>query len=108
MDEYLKRNIAHRMMNWVLSLDAKVLSLDAKYVIGVFADINKNFTDCDNTGIIGAKGHISCVSPVRNGYKRYEFKGFDWTEETLMLELEKLCKINLIKKRVEDLKKDFQ
>lgn len=101
MDEYLKRNIAHRMMNWVLSQDAK-------YAIGVFADINKNFTDCDNTGIIGAKGHISCVSPVRNGYKRYKFKGFDWTEETLMLELEKFYKINFIKNKIKYLEKDFK
>ena len=47
----------------------------------------------------------SCVS---KGYIRYKFKGFDWTEKTLMIEIEKLYKINFIKNKIEDLEKDFQ
>lgn len=72
---------------------------------GVFADINKNFTRCDNTGML----QTDCTnSRVSKGYKRYKFKGFNWTKETLMLELEKLYKKNLVKIKIEDLKKDFQ
>ena len=47
----------------------------------------------------------SCVS---KGYTRYKFKGFDWTTETLMNEIEKLYKLSLVKNKIEDLKKDFQ
>lgn len=106
MDDYFKREVAKRMMCYVHNF-RKFLqnTLIAKYKKGVFADINENFTRCDNTGMLQTDCRNSCIS---KGYTRYKFKGFDWTEETLMLELEKFYKINLIKNKVEDLKKDFQ
>lgn len=106
MDEFVKRNIAQRMMNYVHTFCEHWKDRPAaKYKLGVFADINKNFTRCDNTGMLQSDGTNSSVS---KGYTRYKFKGFDWTEETLMLELEKLYKENLVKIKIEDLKKDFQ
>ena len=77
----------------------------AKYKKGVFADINKDFTHCDNTGMLQTDFSNSNVT---KGYKRYKFKGFDWTVETLMFEIEKLYKVITIKNKIEDLKKDFQ
>lgn len=106
IDDYFIREIAIRMMCYVHDFRKSFQNtLTAKYKKGVFADINKNFTHCDNTGVLPSDYHNSFLS---KGYTRYEFKGFDWTVETLMLEIEKLYKINLIKNRVEDLKKDFQ
>lgn len=106
MDEFLKRNIANRMMSYVLNFHKSFKNKPtAKYKKGVFADINKDFTCCDNTGML----QTDCTnSRVSKGYKRYKFKGFDWTKETLMLEIEKLYKKNLVKIKIEDLKKDFQ
>lgn len=106
MDEFLKRNIANRMMCYVHTFCEHWKDKPAaKYKQGVFADINKDFTRCDNTGMLQTDHSNSCVS---KGYKRYKFKGFDWTEETLMVELEKLYKLSLVKNKIEDLKKDFQ
>lgn len=106
MDEYLKRNIARRMMDYVQAFHKYIqYTPTAKYKKGVFADINKNFTRCDNTGMLQTDHNNSGIS---KGYKRYKFKGFDWTEETLMLEIEKVYKVAFVKNKVEELKKDFQ
>lgn len=106
MDEEVKRSIATRMMCYVNTFCTYWKNKPAaKYKKGVFADINKDFTRCDNTGMLQTDHSNSCVS---KGYKRYKFKGFDWTEETLMIELEKLYKLSLVKNKIEDLKKDFQ
>lgn len=106
MDDYFIREIAIRMMCYVHDFRKSFQNTPtAKYKKGVFADINENFTICDNTGML----QTDCRnSHITNGYTRYKFNGFDWTVETLMLEIEKLYKINLIKNKVEDLKKDFQ
>ena len=106
MDENLKRSIARRMMDYVHTFHIHYKNKPpSKYKKGVFADINKNFTNCDNTGMIQYDYPNSCVS---KGYIRYKFKGFDWTEETLMNEIEKLYKMNFIKNKIEDLEKDFE
>lgn len=106
MDNEVKRNIAKRMMCYVLSFHKSFKNKPTeKYKKGVFADINKDFTRCDNTGMLQTDCSNSSVS---KGYTRYKFKGFDWTEETLMNELEKLYKLSLVKNKIEDLKKDFQ
>ena len=106
MDEFTKRNIANRMMGYVHNFRESFQNKPtSKYKKGVFADINKNFTHCDNTGMLQTD-HTN--SSVTNVYKRYKFKGFDWTEETLMNEIEKLYKINFIKNKIEDLEKDFE
>ena len=106
MDNFLKRNIARRMMDYVhafrKSFQDKPVAKNKK---GVFADINKDFTCCDNTGMLQTDCTNSCVS---KGYKRYKFKGFDWTEETLMLEIEKLSKVAFVKNKIKELKKDFE
>ena len=87
MNEEVKRNIAHRMMCYVHNFHKYIQNTpSAKYKKGVFADINKDFTGCDNTGMLQTDHSNSCES---KGYKRYKFKGFDWTEETLMIEIEK-------------------
>ena len=106
MDEYLKRIIAKRMMVYVYAFRKSMQYTPvAKYKKGVFADINKDFTSCNNTGMIQDDFTNSCVS---KGYKRYKFKDFVWTEETLMLEIEKLSKVAFVKNKVEELKKDFE
>lgn len=106
MNEFLKRNIANRMMSYVLNFHKSFKNKPtAKYKKGVFADINKDFTCCDNTGMLQTDFPNSNVT---KGYKRYKFKGFDWTTETLMNEIEKLYKLSLVKNKIEDLKKDFQ
>ena len=106
MDEFVKRNIAQRMMCYVHTFCEHWKDKPfAKYKCGVFADINKDFTRCDNTGMLQSDCTNSSVS---KGYTRYKFKGFDWNEESLMNELEKLYKENLVKIKIEDLKKDFQ
>lgn len=105
MDEFIKRNIANRMMSYVLGFHKSFKNKPtAKYKKGVFADINKDFTYCDNTGMLQTDCRNSCIS---KGYKRYKFKGFDWTEETLMLEIEKIYKTNFTKIKIEDIEKDF-
>ena len=106
MDDYFIREIAIRMMCYVHDFRKSFQNTPtAKYKKGVFADINENFTICDNTGML----QTDCRnSHITKGYTRYKFNGFDWTVETLMLEIEKFYKINLIKNKVEDLKKDFQ
>ena len=106
MDEYFKRDVAKRMMSYVLNFHKSIENKPfAKYKKGVFADINKDFTHCDNTGMLQTDFSNSNVT---KGYKRYKFKGFDWTVETLMIEIEKLYKVIIIKNKIEDLKKDFQ
>ena len=106
MDEYVKRDVAKRMMCYVNTFCKYWKNKPAaKYKKGVFADINENFTRCDNTGMLQTDNTNSSVS---KGYKRYKFKGFDWNEKTLMNELEKLYKENLVRIKIEDLKKDFQ
>ena len=106
MDEYVKRDIAKRMMCYVHTFCKHWKnSPSANYKKGVFADINKDFTHCDNTGML----QTDCPnSNVSKGYTRYKFKGFDWSEETLMFELEKLYKENLVKNKIKDLEKDFE
>lgn len=105
MDISLKRNIAKRMMRYVHTFRESFQNKPVeKYKKGVFADINKNFTFCDNTGMLQTDCSNSCIS---KGYKRYKFKGFDWTEETLMLEIEKFYKVNFTKIKIEDIEKDF-
>lgn len=107
MDEYFKRDVAERMMSYVHSF--RSISIQnkpaAKYKKGVFADINENFTHCDNTGMLQTDFSNSSVT---KGYKRYKFKGFDWTVETLMIEIEKLYKLSLVKNKIEDLENDFK
>lgn len=106
LDENLKRSIVRRMMDYVHTFHIYFKNKPAsKYKKGVFADINKNFTNCDNTGMIQYDYPNSYVS---KDYIRYKFKGFDWTEEKLMIEIEKLYKINFIKNKIEYLEKDFQ
>lgn len=125
MDEFTKRNIANRMMSYVLNFHKSFKNKPtAKYKKGVFADINKDFTKCDNTGMLQTDHSNSCVS---KGYKRYKFKGFDWTEETLMIDLEnttnflhndkmeerfayliKAYKQNIINERLKSLENDFE
>ena len=105
MDEYLKRSIVRRMMDYVHTFHKYFKNRPtSKYKKGVFADINENFTHCDNTGMIQYDYPNSCVS---NGYIRYKFKGFEWTEETLMIEIEKLYKINFIKIKLKIWKRIF-
>ena len=105
MDEYLKRSIVRRMMDYVHTFHKYFkYKPKSKYKKGVFADINENFTHCDNTGMIQYDYPNSCVS---KGYIRYKFKGFDWTEETLMIEIEKLYKINFIKIKLKIWKRIF-
>lgn len=106
MDNEVKRNIAKRMMCYVNTFREHFQNRPlAKYKYGVFADINKSFTLCDNTGMLQTDCSNSSVS---KGFTRYKFKGFDWTVETLMFEIEKLYKVNVVKNKIEDLKKDFQ
>ncbi|MBR4316658.1 MAG: hypothetical protein IKP65_06835 [Alphaproteobacteria bacterium] len=106
MDDDVKRDIAKRMMCYVNTFCSYWKNKPAaKYKCGVFADINKNFTCCDNTGMLQTDHTNSCVT---KGFKRYKFKGFDWTEESLMIEIEKFYKLSLVKNKIEDLKKDFQ
>lgn len=106
MDEYFKRDVAKRMMSYVQSFRISIQNTTIeKYKKGVFADINEDFTHCDNTGMLQTDFPNSSVT---KGYKRYKFKGFDWTVETLMIEIEKLYKVIIIKNKIEDLKKDFQ
>lgn len=106
MDEHFKRDVAKRMMSYVHSFHISIQNKPAaKYKKGVFADINKDFTHCDNTGMLQTDFPNSNVT---KGYKRYKFKGFDWTVETLMIEIEKLYKVIIIKNKIEDLEKDFQ
>ena len=97
MNEYFKRDVSKRMMDWVHSFRVLQNTPVAKYKKGVFADINKDFTCCDTTGMLQTDHSNSFVS---KGYKRYKFKGFDWTEETLMNEIEKIYKINFIKNKI--------
>ena len=53
MDEYLKRSIVRRMMDYVHTFHKYFKNRPtSKYKKGVFADINENFTHCDNTGMI--------------------------------------------------------
>ena len=106
MNEDVKRDIAKRMMCYVNTFCTYWKHKPAaKYKSGVFADINKDFTRCDNTGMLQSDCSNSSVS---KGYTRYKFKGFDWNEESLMFELEKLYKEILVKIKIEDLKKDFE
>ena len=106
MDEEVKRDVAKRMMCYVHTFCKYWKNKpEEKYKKGVFADINENFTRCDNTGMSQTDNPNSGVT---KGYKRYKFKGFDWTEETLMIEIEKFYKLSLVKNKIEDLKKDFQ
>lgn len=105
MDEYVKKDVAKRMMYYVHTFCKYWKNKpEAKYKCGVFADINKDFTRCDNTGMLQTDNTNSSVT---RGYKRYKFKGFDWTEETLMFELEKLYKEHLIKNKIKNLEEDF-
>lgn len=102
----IKRDVAKRMMSYVHSFRISIQNKPAaKYKKGVFADINKDFMHCDNTGMLQTDFPNSNVT---KDYKRYKFKGFDWTVETLMIEIEKLYKVITIKNKMKDLEKDFQ
>lgn len=106
MNYNLKHSIANRMMHYV-EYYYKMIAVqpECKYLMyGVFADINETFERCDNTGIMQHKHRNSDVSI---GFKRYKFKGFNWTEETLMFELDKLYKKYVIKNRIKELNNDF-
>lgn len=106
MDYNLKHSIARRMMQYVKHYYIKTAAQpdSKKLMYGVFADINETFNKCDNTGLMQHKHRNSNVS---HGFKRYKFKGFNWTEETLMFELDKLYKKYVIKIKIEKLNKDF-
>ena len=105
MNEEFKRDVAKRMMCYVHTFCTYWKNKpNAKNKKGVFADINENFARCDNTGMLQTD-HPN--SGVTKGYKRYKFKGFDWTEETLMFELEKLYKEHLVKNKIKNLEEDF-
>lgn len=106
MDYNLKHSIANRMMQYVEHYYKRIaVHPDSKKLMyGVFADINETFDRCDNTGMMIHKHRNSDVS---KGFKRYVFKGFNWTEETLMFELDKLYKKYVIKIKIEKLNKDF-
>lgn len=102
MNNYFKRDVAERMFNFV-RLYYEYFEGD-KYKKGVFADINKDFTHCDNTGIIQTDFHNSNVT---ENYKRYYFNGFDWTIEKLEAELDLLYKNYLLNQKIKDIQKDF-
>lgn len=106
MDYNLKHSIANRMMQYVEHYYKKIaVHPDSKKLMyGVFADINETFNKCDNTGMLQHKHRNSVVS---KGFKRYKFKGFDWTEETLMFELDKIYKKYVIKNKIKELNEDF-
>ena len=71
---------------------------------GVFVDIKilEDLTYCDNTGYINGNN-----SDVSVGFKRYEFKGFDWTVEKMTEEIYMLSKKETIEFRKSVMMKDF-
>lgn len=102
MKRNVAKNIAARLMERVEAYHrnpGRLVGMD-----GVFADIKilEDLTYCDNTGYINGDN-----SEVTDGFKRYEFKGFDWTVEKLTEEIYMLSKKETIEIRKKVMMKDF-
>ena len=103
MNNYFKRDVAERMFRYVCIYHESFEG--NKFKNGVFADIKEDFSHCNNTGMM----QIDCSnSSLSKNYKRYCFKGFDWTIEKLEAELDLLYKKHLLDKKLKDIQADFE
>ena len=102
MNNYFKRDVAERMFRYVRTYYKSFKGNKCKK--GVFADINEDFTHCDNTGM---KQTDCSNSGVTKNYKRYYFNGFDWTVEKLEAELDLRYKKYLLNQKLKDIQEDF-
>lgn len=104
----MKRNVAEKIAKRLMKrVEAYHRNPDLGRLAGmngVFADIKimEDLTFCDNTGYINGNN-----SEVSDGFKRYEFKGFDWTVEKMTEEIYMLSKKETIEFRKRVMMKDF-